>query len=390
MSYTIQGFYYKNPIEHFWDDDDDDNTKIGPPGPKGERGLMGPPGPAGPNNGPQGEIGPIGPKGLKGEKGDKGDKGEIGPIGPPGRNAQNVFFKVKGPQGIPGKRGLPGIMGERGDRGKRGFPGPKGPSGIKGPPGDKGVPGEKGDPGIPGPPGPQGIPGIPGPKGDIGPRGKGFAEIINMANVNEVNTSTEMQVIRKYLVPDIYYDKDKNIGIGIDKPKSKLDIGGDIMANNININKQNKLCIGSSCLDESTLDKITNDSSKSELCLGNTCINETELNKIINPSKSELCIGNTCVNEKQFKKIIDNETNLCKPPTGCQWKTSNWSNCSTTCGNGTQTRTVTCKGSNQNDVDDSFCTQTKPSTSRSCTSNSNCRWKTGNWDNCGNKSTRGA
>ena len=241
MSYSIQGFYYKKSIEYFWDDDDDDDddddSNIGPPGPKGDRGLMGPPGPAGPNNGPPGEIGPIGPQGLKGEKGDKGDKGEIGPIGPPGRNAENVFVKVTGPEGPQGLRGLPGIKGEKGDKGNIGFDGPKGSTGSTGPMGPKGEQGERGFSGIPGPIGPQGIPGIRGPKGETGPRGTGFADILQMANENEVNTSAEMKVIRKYIVPDINYDENKNIGVGIDKPRCKLDVVGDIMTNNLNVSK---------------------------------------------------------------------------------------------------------------------------------------------------------
>ena len=257
MSYSIQGFYYKNSIEHFWDDDD--NSKIGPPGPKGDRGLMGPPGPAGPNNGPQGEFGPMGPTGLKGDKGDKGDKGEIGQVGPPGRNAENVFIKVTGPSGPQGLRGLSGLRGEKGDKGNIGFNGPNGPTGSTGPMGPKGDQGERGFVGIPGPSGGPGIPGIRGPKGETGPRGKGFTEILQMANENEVNTSAEMKTIRKYLIPDINYDKNKNIGLGIDKPRCKLDVVGDIMANNLKINDNNLLCIGDSCLSKENIKYINKD-----------------------------------------------------------------------------------------------------------------------------------
>jgi len=293
MSYTIQGFYYKKSIELFWDDE----PIQGPPGPKGDRGVMGPPGPAGPNNGPIGEMGPMGPKGLKGDKGNKGDKGEIGPIGPPGRNAETVFFKVKGPQGIPGKRGLPGIRGEKGDRGKRGFDGLTGPSGLKGPQGERGIQGNEGIQGISGIPGIQGIPGIRGPKGETGPRGRGFAEIINMANINEVNTSNEMNIIRKYLIPDIHYDKNKNIGIGINTPKSKLDIEGDVMAN--------KLCIGKSCLDEPTLNKLTNKSDDLDVKGNITTNGDITANNIsINKPNKLIFAGND--NDRYYLQKIGN------------------------------------------------------------------------------------
>ena len=355
MSYTIQGFYYKKLIELFWDD----KPINGPPGPKGDRGIMGPPGPAGPNNGPIGEMGPMGPKGLKGDIGNKGDKGEIGPIGIPGRNAETVFLKVKGPQGNEGKRGVDGIIGEKGDRGNRGFDGSIGPSGLKGPTGDQGIPGNRGEQGNSGPQGIQGIPGVMGIKGNTGPRGKGFTDILNMANINNINTSDEMKIIRKYLIPDIHYDKNKNIGLGRDIPRSKLDIEGDIMAN--------KLCIGSSCLDEQTLKKITNNSDdldvKGNITANNISINKPNklifagndndhyyLQKIGNTDsnhlrltindnsneslqiwgnscgttgcggegvmqhkfdtsgnayhKNKLCLGNTCINEDKLKEII--------------------------------------------------------------------------------------
>ena len=49
-----------------------------------------------------------------------------------------------------------------------------------------------------------------------------------------------------------------------------------------------------------------------------------------------------------------------------QWSTSSWSACSSTCGPGTQTRTVTCVDPNGNVVADSYCTSPMPATTQAC------------------------
>jgi thrombospondin motif-containing protein 9 len=65
------------------------------------------------------------------------------------------------------------------------------------------------------------------------------------------------------------------------------------------------------------------------------------------------------------------------------WTADPWSAPSTTCGQSTQTRAVSCLRSDQSKVDDSFCAQagTKPVTSQSSYQTSGCghSWKTGEW-----------
>lgn len=66
-----------------------------------------------------------------------------------------------------------------------------------------------------------------------------------------------------------------------------------------------------------------------------------------------------------------------------QWNVSTWSNCSASCGGGTQTRTVTCLRNDGQTVSDSLCTKyvgSKPATSQSCNTQScapdDCRYST--------------
>jgi len=60
----------------------------------------------------------------------------------------------------------------------------------------------------------------------------------------------------------------------------------------------------------------------------------------------------------------------------CTWSEGPWGDCSATCGGGTQTRTVTCEGG-----DPSKCPAPVPSSTQSCNTGP-CDWVTGPWSSC--------
>lgn len=67
------------------------------------------------------------------------------------------------------------------------------------------------------------------------------------------------------------------------------------------------------------------------------------------------------------------------------WRTTEWSACSKTCGNGTQTRIVYCADQNGGTADASLCTGTKPVSEQLCNTQpctSTYSWLAGDWSTC--------
>lgn len=79
---------------------------------------------------------------------------------------------------------------------------------------------------------------------------------------------------------------------------------------------------------------------------------------------------------KKLKNIYVNISGVWKPLWSYSWYIGDWSDCSAECGGGIQTRTVYCKRNDNVQVDDVFCSGTKPSTQQSCNTQS-CGWPIG-------------
>ncbi len=95
------------------------------------------------------------------------------------------------------------------------------------------------------------------------------------------------------------------------------------------------------------------------------------------------CIGADGGNTASCSAVVDN-----KGPAPVEytysWNTASWGACSTSCGTGTQTRSVWCQRSDGATVSDSYCSGAKPATSQSCSLYSSCTysWQTGSWSAC--------
>mmetsp|Transcript_90021 Transcript_90021/g.178989 ORF Transcript_90021/g.178989 Transcript_90021/m.178989 type:complete len:931 (+) Transcript_90021:86-2878(+) len=72
------------------------------------------------------------------------------------------------------------------------------------------------------------------------------------------------------------------------------------------------------------------------------------------------------------------ETEDCHDTSGCNWEATPWSNCSSRCGQGTQTRSARCLG---DDTQDCLAHAAKPTLQQSCTSREACEF-TSPWTAC--------
>jgi len=72
------------------------------------------------------------------------------------------------------------------------------------------------------------------------------------------------------------------------------------------------------------------------------------------------------------------EEQTCRATRGCVWVTSDWSSCSTQCGLGERTRSVTCSSPLSSDCSD----KSMPANNESCSEYSNCQWQVSSWSLC--------
>ncbi|ETR71272.1 MAG: hypothetical protein OMM_02617 [Candidatus Magnetoglobus multicellularis str. Araruama] len=108
-------------------------------------------------------------------------------------------------------------------------------------------------------------------------------------------------------------------------------------------------------------------------------------------TRSVRCLnGNgTHVNDRDcngFSKPSTTES--CPVDCGYYWDSGSWSSCNPDCGYGTQTRSVVCRDKFGSSHSDYKCSGSKPETSRSCYVDCGYYWDTGSWSSC--SSTCGA
>ena len=94
----------------------------------------------------------------------------------------------------------------------------------------------------------------------------------------------------------------------------------------------------------------------------NTCGTGTQ-------TRSYTCVGGVCTTPQPA-----NDSQSCTDYSTCgyTWQSGTWGTCSVTCGSGTQTRTVSCKRNDGVTVSSTYCSGTKPATSKSCSTTSGC------------------
>lgn len=79
------------------------------------------------------------------------------------------------------------------------------------------------------------------------------------------------------------------------------------------------------------------------------------------------------------------DSQSCTATASCAWSTGSFGSCSTACGNGMQSRSVSCVNTDIGaTVADNFCTDPRPSGSQPCSATAACTWATGAYGVCSN------
>ena len=101
-------------------------------------------------------------------------------------------------------------------------------------------------------------------------------------------------------------------------------------------------------------------------------------------TRSVVCTGpDGDVDEGLCTEAKPETSQSCSDAQGCSWVAGAWEGCSTTCGDGSQSRIVSCSGPD-GEVDEGLCSGSKPATSQGCTETGACAWSTGAWGACDN------
>lgn len=110
---------------------------------------------------------------------------------------------------------------------------------------------------------------------------------------------------------------------------------------------------------------------------------ETEIVCVLKTTQVQVTDDNCDVSLRPLKQTVRCNKSPCPP----QWELHPWSDCSVTCGRGTQSRRVECRrrisGENQISVSASLCdANEKPAIVQQCENDPCTRWRTGNWGQC--------
>lgn len=129
-------------------------------------------------------------------------------------------------------------------------------------------------------------------------------------------------------------------------------------------------------------------SSSGSSCSGSACQrrgSKYDCNSPTIRASDRLCARYKCNNWLSTCQVSSFRVSMIRSFT-YSWLTGSWRTCSSQC---TQTRSVTCRRNDGQTASDSFCSGTKPPTSRTCTGGScTYSWQTGSWATCSSQCTQ--